>query len=266
MPIVDCIIALFVYVDDRMKDVPSHPQEILSPSELVTIGLLYALKGVGQTAFHRWLFHNYRHLFPHLPDRTRLFRRLAARQDWTDRFLAEDGFTHILWVPDIADSYGIELIHPRRQGRATNSEAKKGLSNQRWIVGIKVCAVINHLGRVTEWQWQGANTHDKHFRPMIGSHAQSVVLTDLGFHGKSGDPENLNVCKKGQCNARFLIETVFSLWTGFLSLKKITERETWHIQSHLAFAIAAFNCIQEVFASKPDENGRIPLTMAGICL
>ena len=260
MPILDCIIALFVYVDDQMKDVACHSQEILNPSELVTIGLLYALKGVGQSAFYRWLFHNYRHLFPRLPDRTRLFRRLAARQDWTDRFLAEDG------LRDIADSYGIELIHPRRQGRAENSEAQKGLSNQRWIVGIKVCAVINHLGRVTDWRWGGANTHDKHFRPLIAQRKDSAVLTDSGFHGKTGDPENLNVCKKGRCNARFLIETVFSLWTGFFSLKKITERATWHIQSHLAFAIAAFNCIQAVFASQPDESGKIPLTMAGICL
>jgi len=101
LPILDCIIALFVYVDDQMKDVACHSQEILNPSELVTIGLLYALKGVGQSAFYRWLFHNYRHLFPRLPDRTRLFRRLAARQDWTDRFLAEDG------LRDIADSYAV---------------------------------------------------------------------------------------------------------------------------------------------------------------
>jgi hypothetical protein len=260
LPILDCIIALFVHVDDKMKDVKSHSQEILCPSELVTLGLLYALKGVNQSAFYRWLFHNYRHLFPRLPDRTRLFRRLAARQDWTEHFLADEGLL------GIADSFGVELLHPRRQGRAKTSEAKKGLSNHRWIVGIKVCALINHLGRVVDWQWQGANTHDKHFRPLIGQHAQTAVLTDSGFHGKKGDPGNLNVCKKGQCNARFLIETVFSLWTGFMGLKKITERETWHLQSHLALAIAAFNCVQEVFANQPDENGRMPLTMAGICL
>ena len=260
MPILDCIIALFVFVDDQMKDVKNHPQEILSPAELVTIGLLYALKGVNQSAFYRWLFHNYRHLFPRLPDRTRLFRRLSARQDWTERFLADESLLGIV------DSYGVELIHPRRQGRARSSQAKKGLSNQRWIVGVKVCALINHLGRVVDWQWEGANTHDTHFREMIGSHEATAVLADGGFHGKRGDPDNLNVCQKGQCNARFLIETVFSLWTGFLSLKQITEREQWHIQSHLAFAVAAFNCVQAVFASNPDERGTIPLTMAGICL
>ena len=51
----DFIIALFCRVDDRMKNVPNHSQASLWPSELVTIGLLFAVKGVGQQAFYRWL-------------------------------------------------------------------------------------------------------------------------------------------------------------------------------------------------------------------
>jgi len=260
MPILDCIIALYVFVDDQMSDVTDHPQQVLTPSELVTIGILYALKGTSQSAFYRWLHFNYRHLFPRLPDRTRLFRRLAAQQDWTDRFLADVGLLAI------ADSFGVEQLHPRRLGRSDKNVAKKGVSNQRWIAGVKVCALINHCGRVADWEWAGANTHDTHFRPLVANHPDAAVLTDTGFHGKVGDPENLNVCKKGQCNARFLVETVFSLWTRCLSLKKITERHLWRVQAHLAFAIAAFNAVQELFASQPDDSGRIPLTMAGICL
>lgn len=39
----DSIIAVFCFVDDRMKEVPKHSQAKLYPSELVTIGLLFAL-------------------------------------------------------------------------------------------------------------------------------------------------------------------------------------------------------------------------------
>ncbi len=39
------IIALFIKVDDAMGDVPKHPQAALYPSELVTLALLYALRG-----------------------------------------------------------------------------------------------------------------------------------------------------------------------------------------------------------------------------
>jgi hypothetical protein len=44
------------------------------PSEVVTLGLLHALKGGGNRAFYRWLTCDYRPLFPRLPERTRLFR------------------------------------------------------------------------------------------------------------------------------------------------------------------------------------------------
>ena len=47
----DLIIDLFCRVDDRMLDLPKHPQAALWPSELVTLGLLFALKGVGERAF-----------------------------------------------------------------------------------------------------------------------------------------------------------------------------------------------------------------------
>ncbi len=40
------IIHIFCCVDDRMKDTAKHPQAKLYPRELVTIGLLAALKGV----------------------------------------------------------------------------------------------------------------------------------------------------------------------------------------------------------------------------
>lgn len=46
------------------------------PSELVTIGVLFELKGVGGRAFYRWLSRDYSVWFPQLPERTRLFRRL----------------------------------------------------------------------------------------------------------------------------------------------------------------------------------------------
>ena len=74
----DFIIDLFIRVDSVVGDLPKHPDAHLYPSELVTLGLLFALKGVGPRRFYRWLRNNYRHWFPHLPERTRLFRLLAA--------------------------------------------------------------------------------------------------------------------------------------------------------------------------------------------
>src|SRR5919109_209619 len=85
---IDFVTALFYEVDEQMGAIPKHPEAHLWPSEVVTLGLLHALKGVGNRAFYRWLKRDYRPLFPRLPERTRLFRLFTTHQDWTQAFLA----------------------------------------------------------------------------------------------------------------------------------------------------------------------------------
>ena len=66
----DIIIHIFCKVDDKMPAIKKHSQASLYPSELVTIGLLFALKGSCFRAFYRWLKRDYDGLFAGLPDRT----------------------------------------------------------------------------------------------------------------------------------------------------------------------------------------------------
>ncbi len=81
MSTVDFITALFYRVDEAMSDIPKHPQAHLYPSEVVTLSLLFVLKGGGERACYRWLTRDYCPLFPRLPERTRLFRLFATHQD-----------------------------------------------------------------------------------------------------------------------------------------------------------------------------------------
>jgi hypothetical protein len=62
----DIITHLFCHVDDRMKWVKKQPGSTLYPSELVTIGTLFALKGGRFRRFYRWLKREFSHLFPRL--------------------------------------------------------------------------------------------------------------------------------------------------------------------------------------------------------
>ena len=105
MTTVDFITALFYEVDEQLHAIPKHPEAHLWPSEVVTLGLLHALKGGGNRPFYRWLTRDYRPLFPRLPERTRLFRLFKTHQDWTQVFLAAPT------VLGVIDTYGIEL-HP----------------------------------------------------------------------------------------------------------------------------------------------------------
>src|SRR5262245_33335975 len=79
---IEFITALFSEVDEQLRAIPKHPEAHLWPSEVVTLGLLHALKGVGNRPFYRWLTRDYLALFPRLPERTRLFRLLKTHQDW----------------------------------------------------------------------------------------------------------------------------------------------------------------------------------------
>ena len=124
---------------------PHPPRAHLWPSEVVTLGLLHALKGGGNRAFYRWLTHDSRPLFPRLPERTRLFRLFTTHHDWTQAFLAAPT------VLGVIDTYGIELIHPMREGRSPQQIGRKGLSNHRWIVGGKLCLLLNQWGLVVGW-------------------------------------------------------------------------------------------------------------------
>jgi hypothetical protein len=88
MSTVELITALCFEVDEQLRALPTHPEAHLWPSAVVTLGLLHALNGVGKRPFSRWVTRDYRALFPHLPERTRLFRLFRTPQDWTQVFLA----------------------------------------------------------------------------------------------------------------------------------------------------------------------------------
>jgi hypothetical protein len=98
---------------------------------------VHALTGVGNRAFYRWLMRDYHGLFPHIPEGTRLFRLFKTHQAWTAAFLASPTMLGVI------DPDGIELIHPIRAGRSPQQIGRKGLSNHCWIVGGKLCLVLN---------------------------------------------------------------------------------------------------------------------------
>lgn len=261
------IIALFCKVDDLCLDHPvlqkkeKHPQGKLHPSELLTLGMLYALKGRGQRAFYRWLWRDFRGLFPTLPERTRLFRLLAAHKVWAEGFLAAPT------TLGVCDSFGIELIHPIREGRSPKQIGKKGKSNHRWIVGMKLMVLLNQWGLVVDWDWNTANCHDSVFHGTIEPfHDRMIVLADSGFHAKEGDPKNLKLCARGEWNDRMIVETFNSLISHICHLKKIALRTTKHMEARLAYTIALFNTLVQWEGLQFDKNGILHTSIAHFML
>jgi hypothetical protein len=257
MTTLDFITELFCRIDGAMQDTPKHSQSKLYPSEVVTLGLLFALKGVGNRAFYRWITRDWQSLFPQLPNRTRLFRLFDTHRSWTARFLADPT------VLGVADSYGIELLHPMREGRSPQQIGKKGKSNQRWIVGGKLGFVLNQWGLVAAWDCATANVYDATFQPLIQQFEdRMIVLTDRHFHSKAGDPSNMKVCPRGTWNVRMVVETVLSMLTTVCHFKKVGHRAWAAFRTRLAFTMATFNILVQWHGLAPDENGYVHLSIA----
>jgi hypothetical protein len=256
----DFITELFVRVDEKMAGIPKHPQASLWPGEVVTLALLFAVKGVGERAFYRWLRRDWLALFPRLPDRTRLFRLFATHRGWTDRLLAAPTFF------GVADTYGIELIHPIREGRSPRQIGKKGKSNRRWIVGVKLAVVLNRQGLVAAWDCATANVSDTEFRPLVRRFdGEMIVLTDGGFHAseaRGGDPPNMKVCGRKTWGERMVVETVLSMLTVVSHLKKVGHRAWRYVAARLAYTVAAFNLLVQWRGLELGDDGNYHLSIA----
>lgn len=240
----DIILHIFYLVATTLPEIRRHPQAKLYPSELVTIGILFALKGGHFRCFYRWLERDYGTWFGDgtLPERTRLQRLLNTHQDWCRLLLASPTFFTVL------DSYPVELLFPIRQGASSKQVGRKGNDKGRWSVGVKFCWLLNAYGRVVAWDWATMNVKDKHFNPLVKPFGeQTIVLADYGFRDKDGLPENMKICKKGTWNERMCVETALSLLTVICNLKQIRHRLAAYIQMRFAFVSAMFNILQDLF-------------------
>ena len=261
MTTMDVIIALCCQVDDHMPGLPKPPQATLWPSEVVTWGILHALKGVGTRAFDRWLARDYRPLFPHVPERTRLVRRFTTPQDWTQPCLAAPTLLGVI------DTYGIELIHPLREGRRFQQIGRKGLSTHRWLVGGQRCLRLNRFGLVVGWDGATAHGPDSTFQPRIRLFDERmIILGDPAFQAAEGDPAHLKRCQRGAWNDRRRIETVLSRLTLVSHFKKMMPRVWEYFQARLAFTMAACNVLAQWDGLPIDEHGFVSLSIAEFSL
>lgn len=237
LPTYDIILSIFLTVSDHLQDMDyKHSQGKLYLSELVTIGILWVLKGTSFRRFYQWLKReNY---IPNLPERSRLTRLLITHHALCNRFLDTSTLFTVL------DSYGIELIHPARARQYSHPHplAAKGISNYRWIVGRKFAVSLNGNLKITRYDEHPANAHDTSFTDMF-SDPSSITLTDQGFKKRIGTPSTFKICKHRSWSERMYIERLFSLWTRICNLKKSFHRTLQGFKAKLAYTVSLTNVI-----------------------
>jgi hypothetical protein len=148
-----------------------------------------------------------------------------------ERFMAEPSLIAVI------DTFGIELLHPRREGRSPRQIERKGKSNWRWIVGGKLCLLLNHLGLVVGWDCDTTSVYDgSAFQSLVDGVAdQMLVFSDTGFAKRDWHPSNLKTCKRGQWNTGMLAETVLSMLTTVCHFKKVGHRVWEYFKSRVGY-------------------------------
>jgi hypothetical protein len=218
--------------------VPTHPDAKLSPSAVVTLALLHALKGGGTRACYRWLTRDALPLLPQGPERTRLARLCKTHTAWTARLLAAPT------VLGVAATYGMEWMHPMRAGRSPAQIGTKGQSNPRWIVGGKWCFLLHQWGLICAWDGAPAHVHDTHLQPLIAPcDGQMLILTETGFHAHTGDPVNMQVGPRGTWHPRLLVDTVWSMLTTVCHSKTMGHRVWAYCRARVAWTLAVFHLL-----------------------
>ena len=152
-------------------------------------------------------------------------------------------------------------------GVARGKSDARGISNQHWIVGGKLCAVVNRFGLICDWDCAGANVHDQTFHPLLRRYdGRMIVLADWGFYRAAGAPANVMICRRGQRNVRMKAETVFSMLSVEWGFKEQRHRGWVGFEAHMAYAVAGFNILAQWSELEPDAQGRVQLSIAQFTL
>lgn len=113
------------------------------------------------------------------------------------------------------------------------------------------------------WECATANVSDTIFQSLIKRfEGEMVVLADIGFQAKTGDPTNLKVCWRGTWNVRLVVETVLSMLTLCNHFKKVLYRVWAYFKLRLAYTIAMFNVLAGWSGLQADADRVIHLSIA----
>jgi len=141
------------------------------------------------------------------------------------------------------------------------------VSNHRWIVGGKLCLVLNQWGCIVAWDCATAHVADNTFQWLIQQcDGRMIIFSDTAFHATAGDPPNLKLCQRGEWQDRLLVETVLSMLTLVCHFKRVMHRVWAYFQARLAFTMAVFNVLVQWHGFQPNASGFVPLSIAEFSL
>jgi transposase len=274
--IVDQMTAVSVFVDDYFRTHPqatqwrraNHCRPVFSDAEVSPIGLLEGCLGVAtlkQT--YRFVAHNLRDAFPHLPTYPQWLARLHALSGVVGQLLQRAGTQTPLGERIyLLDSKPIPVCKPIRHGRVRllrEEGAAFGKTSVGWFFGFKLHLLVHACGAILAAVLTPGNWADQDAAEALAqSVAGGIGLADLGYQGEAlfhRIVEEADLClvtpaavAKGSplraliSSVRERVETTFSaLWSRFVD--RVRSRSWEGLWSKLKLTMLHYNlCLAEI--------------------
>lgn len=275
-------------------------QPALSRTEVLTLALLSQLRSFGsERGFYRSISTSWRHLFPHLPDRSQLNRAIRAQYEalvTIGRACARQ-VDALSALYEALDTTVVPVRATKRRGVGPMPEVGAiGYSTrQGWVDGVRLLAAVTPSAMITGWGLAPANAGERAMAetllteratleqtlPSAGRAASGVYLTDTGFAGRTArerwgelgadvlappQPDSGERWSKARrrwhTSHRQIVETVFGRLQRDFRLGHDRPRTLRGLLTGVAAKVAASNLLIRL----NHLAGRPGLTVAGIVL
>ena len=167
----------------------------------------------------------------------------------------------------VIDSYGIELMHPRREGRSKRSHRQERHLQTRWIVAASsaLCSttwgasLTGNVTRPTSMMARPFSTWSTSFRHEWSSFLTPVLRRRLASNQPACLPawrmECAHGCRNGSLHADL-----------HLRFKHMAHKVWRYFEAHVGWTLALFNILVEWNGFIPDDDGFVHLSIAEFSL
>jgi hypothetical protein len=250
---INLTISIFAVIDDIIKSIELDPKPgpagRLTESEILTLMILHPLLKpfCDLKRFYNWIFHNFKHLFPTIPEYSRITRLFNNNQEYL--IVVMQKLANLNSFGLIADGTTISVMEAIRGKYAKNfrnARKVRSTSKKCWYFGFLLEMIIDSDGRISYINIE-KEAEVKQLQNILEDLRDKWLLCDRGNRNKDvwkefWEDKQIKVKITGG-KERQWIENVFGFLKTKLGLDKIRVRKMPSFLSRLYAILCSYNLI-----------------------
>jgi len=186
----DMITLIYATIDDIVKSIDLDPKPgpkgKLSESEILTLMVIFPLLKpfCKLNRFYHWINWNFKHLFPNMPDYTRILRLFENNKELLIYVMTKLSDTNSFGLIVDGTPVGVmEAIRGKFAKAFRDARKVKCASKNEWHYGFLLVLIIDQQGSITTASLD-VKAEVKQLENILEDLKDRWVLADLGYRGK----------------------------------------------------------------------------------